>query len=275
MADLLLDPLRSGIAAHALAEVVLLALVCGPLSFWVVSFRLSFAAESLAHAMLPGLVIAALAGGALALGATGAAAVAGLLIALAARDAKLGEDTSVAIVVTGMLGLGGLLALTPESPPRLEDLLFGDPLSADTGDLVRAAVLAGLGLAALAALRQPLAAVAFDGPAARALGLRPAVVSAALLVLLAVATAVAAGGLGNLLVLAMLVAPALAVRGHVRSPLAAMAAAAAVAVAAGIAGIYVSFHLELAAGASVALALCAAALVGSLGGSRHRPATVG
>ena len=272
MIDLLLDPLRSGIAAHALAEVVLLGLVCGPLSFWVVSFRLSFAAESLAHAMLPGLVIAALAGGALALGATGAAAVAGLLIALAARDAKLGEDTSVAIVVTGMLGLGGLLALAPESPPRLEELLFGDPLSADSGDLVTAAVLAVLGLTVLAGLRQALAAVAFDGAGARALGLRPAVVSAALLGLLAVATAVAAGGLGNLLVLAMLVAPALAVRGHVRSPLAAMAAAAAVAVTAGVAGIYVSFHLELAAGASVALALCATALVGSLSGGRHRPA---
>ena len=60
LVDFLLDPLRSGIDRRALAEVVLLGAVCGALVFWVPSFRLSYPAESLAHGLLPGLVLAAL-----------------------------------------------------------------------------------------------------------------------------------------------------------------------------------------------------------------------
>ena len=69
--DPLLDPLRSGIDRRALLEVALLGAVCGALGFWVVVERLSYAAESLSHGLLPGLVLAALAGAPLLLGAVG------------------------------------------------------------------------------------------------------------------------------------------------------------------------------------------------------------
>jgi zinc/manganese transport system permease protein/manganese/iron transport system permease protein len=82
---------------------------------------------------------------------------------------------------------------------------------------------------------------------------------------------VAVQGLGSLLVLSVLVAPAVTVRHRAGSPRAAMLAGAAVAIAAGLAGLYVSHHLGSAAGASVALALCVAALLGSL----RRPAAAG
>jgi ABC-type Mn2+/Zn2+ transport system permease subunit len=59
------------------------------------------------------------------------------------------------------------------------------------------------------------------------------------------------------------VAPAAAVRGHARTPAGAALAGAAVAVAAGAIGVLLSFALGLATGASVALALCAAAVLGS------------
>ena len=247
--DFLLDPLRSGIGLRALAEVVMLGAVCGPLSFWVLSFRLSYAAESLAHGLLPGLVAAAAA-----------------LIALAARDERIGADTATAVVVSGALGLGALLALSPDAPQRLDELLFGDPLAVANGDLAAAAVLLVCGGAALVALHRPLCAVAFDGPAAGSLGLRPALVRLAALGLLAAAVAVAVQGLGNLLVVAVLVAPAVAGRRNARSPARAMARSAGVAIAAGVVGIYASFSLGSAAGASVALTLCAAAALGALAG---------
>ena len=101
----------------------------------------------------------------------------------------------------------------------------------------------------------------------------PARVRLALLLLLAAALAVAVQGLGSLLVLAVLVAPAVAVRRHARSPRAAMLAGAAVAAGAGVAGIYASHHLGTAAGASVALALCARGRCSARsGGLRHGPA---
>jgi ABC-type Mn2+/Zn2+ transport system permease subunit len=262
--DALLDPWRSGIGRRALVEVMLLGGFCGALGFWVVSFRLSYGAESLAHGLLPGLVIAAVAGAPLLLGAVGGVVVAAALVAAASRDERIGPDTAVSVVITGLLGLGALLALEPDAPPRLEELLFGNPLAADDGDLAAAVLLALAGGGILAALHRPLSLVAFDPGAAGPLGVSAPAVSLALLTLVALTVAVAVQGLGNLLVLAAVVAPALALGGRVAGPGRAMALAAALAVVAGATGIYASYHLGAAAGACVALGLCALAGAGAL-----------
>jgi ABC-type Mn2+/Zn2+ transport system permease subunit len=169
-----------------------------------------------------------------------------------------------------MLGLGALLALAPTTPPRLGELLFGDPLAATAADLAAAGALLVAGGALLAGLHRPLTATAFDEPGAAALGVRTGWVRLALAVLLALVVCVAVQGLGNLLSLAVVIAPPVAVRRHVSGPGAAMIAGALVAVAAGIAGIYASYELDTASGASVALALCAAAAIGAAAPTRLR-----
>jgi ABC-type Mn2+/Zn2+ transport system permease subunit len=261
--DFLLDPFRSGIDRRALLELALVGTFCGALGFWVVTERLTYAAESLSHGLLPGLVIAALADASLLLGAAGGAIVAAVLLAIAARDDRIGPDTGTAVAVTGLVGLGALLALEPDAPQRLDELLFGDPLAVSDGDLTAAAALLVAGGAALVALHRPLSAVAFDAPGAAAAGVRPALVHLALLGMLAAAIAVAARGLGALLVLAVLVAPPVAVSRHAGTPARAMLAGAAVAVLASVVAIEFSFHAGSAAGASVSLALCLAAAVGA------------
>ena len=261
--DFLLEPLRSGIGRRAIAEVVLLGGLCGALGFWVASLRLSYPAESLAHGMLPGLVLASLAGAPLLVGGGGGVLLAAALIALGARDPRIEADSATAVVVSGLFGLGALLALAPEAPARLEELLFGDPLGVSDADLLAAGALVLFGGGALLALHRPLCALAFDAGAARALGVRPVAVQLALMLLLAVAIAVAVQGLGSLLVLAVLVAPAAAVRRHSARPGGAILAGAAVGVLAGVAGLYGSHHLDSAAGASVALGLCLAAVAGA------------
>jgi ABC-type Mn2+/Zn2+ transport system permease subunit len=272
--DFVVDPLRSGIDRRALLELALVGAFCGALGFWVLTERLAYGAESLAHGLLPGLVLAALAGAPLLLGAAGGALVAAGLIAFAARDPRIGADTGTAVAVTGLVGLGALLALAPDSPQRLEELLFGDPLGVTDGDLAVAGVLLLLGGAALVALHRPFTALAFDAAGAAAAGLRPVLLRLVLLGLLAAAVTVAVQGLGALLVLAVLVGPPLAVRHHARSPGRAMLAGAAVAALAGLIGIEISFHAHSATGASVALTLCAAAALGSVlrrspGGARR------
>jgi ABC-type Mn2+/Zn2+ transport system permease subunit len=264
LASFLLDPLQSSIGRHALAEVMLLGALSGALGFWVVSYGLSYGAESLAHGLLPGLVAAALIGAPLLAGAFTGIAVTAVLIVIVARDRRVGTETATAVAVTGMLGLGVLMALAPATPQRLAELLFGDPLAAGTADVAAAAALALVGGLALVALNRPLAAVAFDPAGAAALGVRSTAVRVALAVLLAAAVCVAVQGLGNLLALAAVIAPPLAVRRHVSSVGAAMVAGAAVGAAAGMAGIYASYGLGIAAGAAVALALCAAAAIGTL-----------
>lgn len=267
--DFLLEPWSTGLGRRALVEVVLLGAFAGALSFWVVTFGLAYGVESLAHGLLPGLVAAALLGAPLFAGALAGAVVAAALIGAATREERVGGDAGTAVAVTGLLGLGGLLALLPGVPPRLGEILFGSPLSAGALELAAAGALAAGGSLALALLHRPLAAVAFGPDTARSLGLRPGRVVAALMLLTGVTVCISLQGLGNLLVLALLVAPAVAVRRLARSPLAAMVGGAAVASGCGVAGLYASFHLELAAGASVALALCLAAALGSVLAARR------
>ncbi len=72
----LTDPLASPIIVRALAEVLILSVACGPLGVWVLLYRDAYAAESISHGMLPGLVLAALAGIPLLFGALGGVGVA-------------------------------------------------------------------------------------------------------------------------------------------------------------------------------------------------------
>src|SRR5918992_2262566 len=50
----------SGIELRAMLELVLVGGFCGAIGFWVVAERLTYAAESLSHGLLPGLVLAGL-----------------------------------------------------------------------------------------------------------------------------------------------------------------------------------------------------------------------
>ena len=252
-----MEILRSGLLQRALLEVVVLGAACGALGVWLLHLRQAYAAESLAHAMLPGLVLASLAGAPLLLGAGGGVLVTAALIALATRDTRVGSEVAVGVAVTTAFGLGAVLALSPAVPLGLDKLLFGDLLGTGTTDLVAAGALAMLVGVALVAGHRPLTLAVFDPVAAPSLGVRPGQVELALLALLAVAVVAAVLSLGNLLVFALLVAPAAAAMRLGRSVRAQLSLAAALGSSAGLLGLVASAELDIAAGGSVALAAVA------------------
>jgi ABC-type Mn2+/Zn2+ transport system permease subunit len=253
----MLEPLQEPFMQRALAEVALVGIAGGALGCWVVFYGLSYAAESLSHSLFPGLVLASIAGVPLLFGAAPAIVLAAVAIALAARVAGVSGDTAVAVVVTTMFGLGALLALAPASPPGIEALLFGDVFGVSDGDLATAAGLVALVAVALRLLHGRLLVAGFDRGTARSLGVSPALVDAALLLLLGAAIVVAVQGLGNLLVVAVFVGPAAAARRLSDRMPAKKLLAAALAVLAGIAGLCLSYYAGTAGGASVALAIVA------------------
>jgi ABC-type Mn2+/Zn2+ transport system permease subunit len=245
-------PWQDGTLLRAFVDVALVGAVGGVLGCWIVLYGLSYGAESLAHALFPGLVAAALLGAPIVIGGAAGLIVAAVAVAAAGRVPKIGGDTAIAVVVTTMFGLGVLLALSPASPPGIGGLLFGDVLGLSDGDLLLSLVLAVVVLLALRLLHGRLLAVGFDRASAGSLGAAPAFVDAALLVLIAIAILVAVQGLGNLLVVAVLTAPAATARLLARRVVPMMAVAAALAVAAGVGGLYLSYYASTAGGASIA-----------------------
>jgi ABC-type Mn2+/Zn2+ transport system permease subunit len=260
----MLEPLQEEFMRRALAEVVLIGVAGGALGCWVVLYRLSYAAESLAHSLLPGLVVAALAGLPLIVGGVPGVVLAALAIAAAARVPGVSREVAIGVAVTTLFGLGVLLALSADSPPGIQEILFGDILGPTDADLGAAATLVATVAVGLLVLHGRLLAAGFDRDAARSLGASPGRAEAALLVLLALAIVVAVQGLGNLLVVAIFVGPAATARQLTDRIAPMIALAVCAAVLAGVGGLYLSYYAGTAAGASVALAVVALYLVSLL-----------
>jgi ABC-type Mn2+/Zn2+ transport system permease subunit len=263
--EALTDPLREQFMQRALLEISLIAIPAGVLGCWVLFYRAAYAAESLAHALFPGLVVAALAGVPLLIGGTPGIVLAAIAIAAVARVPGIERDTAVAVVVTGLFGLGALLALSPASPPGVQALLFGDILGASDTDLILAGSLAVVAVVALRLLHERLLIAGFDPGAASSLGVSPALADAAVLVLLAAVVLIAVQGLGNLLVVAVIVGPAATARLVTERLAPMMAVAVGLAFAAGVAGLYLSYYAGTAAGASIAACVVVLYLAGALG----------
>jgi ABC-type Mn2+/Zn2+ transport system permease subunit len=252
---------------RALVELLLLGAVGGSIGCWVLFYELAYSTESLAHALFPGLVGAALLGLPLLLGGAAGVLAAAVAIAMVGRAPSIGRDSGVAIVITTLFGLGVVLALSPRSPAGLEGLLFGDLLGVTRGDVAVSAALATAAIATTLLLHRPLLAVAFDRGNAAAFGARPLHVDLALLALVAAAVLVGVQALGNLLVVALLVGPASGARLVARRLPSMMVAATLLAWASGLAGLYLSYYANVAAGAAVAACTVAAFLLALAAGA--------
>src|SRR4051794_41982397 len=114
----LTDPWADPVGRRALLEVALLGVVGGALGCWIVFYNLSYSTESLAHALLPGLVLAALTGIPLILGGALGLVVAAVAIAAAARTPAGGGGTARALRGTRPLGAGAPPPLAPRHPAR-------------------------------------------------------------------------------------------------------------------------------------------------------------
>ncbi len=86
----LVEPWRLGFMQRAFLELALVGIVGGVLGCWVVFYELSYSAESLAHALFPGLVVAALIGVPLVLGGAVGVLVAAAAVAIAGGRRRSG-----------------------------------------------------------------------------------------------------------------------------------------------------------------------------------------
>jgi ABC-type Mn2+/Zn2+ transport system permease subunit len=249
------EPWSQAIVQRAFAEIALLGVVGGALGCWIVFYELSYSAESLAHAMFPGLVVAALVGAPFIAGGAAGLLVAALLITLAGRAPEIGSGAGVSVVVSSLFGLGALLALSASAPPGLNGLLFGDVLGVSDLDLALAAALAAAAGTVLWPLHRQLLVVGFDRASARALGGRPLLADGVLLVMLALAVLAGVQALGTLLVVTLLVGPAACARLLARRMAPMMALATIIALLTGAGGLYLSYYAETAGGASIAAAV--------------------
>jgi manganese/iron transport system permease protein len=255
--DHAIEPFRLGLMQRALIQVVVISAVGGAVGCFVVIRGLSFTGESLAHTVLPGVVAAYAIGAALLLGAAVLAAATVAISLLAQRDRRIAEDTAMGVAFAGLFPLGVILLALQSNPTRnLSDFLFGDVLANSRADVIGTVVISALILAGLVLLQRAALASSFDRTYAASLGYRPGLIDALLLSLVAATIVVAILAVGNVLALALLLAPAATARLLVGRLIPMMVLAGVLGALSGLVALELSYWAGLAAGSMVVL--CAA-----------------
>jgi ABC-type Mn2+/Zn2+ transport system permease subunit len=272
--SLLFEPFEAEFMRTGAAAAMLVGVLCGTVGCFVVVRGTALLAESVAHGVLPGVAVAVLATAGTSGDPDRAAVLAGALAggvataggtALILRRTRLREDTATAVMFVLMLALGVVLISRVEGfAVDLTAFLFGDVLGVPGWEVALTAALTAAVLAVLWALYRPFVLVSFDRRRAASLGVPVERTELALMLLLAVAVVVGFTVVGALLVLGLLIAPPAAAALLTRRLPAMMAVSAAIAAASGPVGLLVSWHLEVAAGASIVLVAVAAFAVTAL-----------
>lgn len=205
--ELILEPLQYDFMVRAIVVTVVAAVVCGLLSCWLVLIGWSLMGDAVAHAVLPGVVLAYVFGAPFTVGALVFGVLAVVLIGVVRGTSRVKEDAAIGIVFTTLFALGLVLVSVTPSQTDLGHIVFGNILGVSEGELIQVSVLAAVALAVLLFKRRDLTLYAFDPTHAQSLGLSPRFLGALLLGLLAVVSVVALQVVGVVLVVALLIIP--------------------------------------------------------------------
>lgn len=251
--DLLASPFSHAFMRQAFALGALVASVSAVLSCYLVLRGWSLMGDAVSHAVLPGIVLAYIAGLPLALGAFAS----GLLCATGTgwikRHTRVKEDTVMGVVFTGLFAFGLVLFSRTPSDLHLDHILFGNLLGITPAQFRQTAILSTVVLAVVLALRRTLLLASFDPAQARATGFRVRALDTVLLSLLALAIVAALQAVGVILVVAMLITPGATAFLLARRFDTMLAVAVAVAVFSTLAGVYISFFADASTAACIVL----------------------
>jgi manganese/iron transport system permease protein len=257
----LIEPLGYGFLWRGLLASLMVGVICSVLGTYMILQGMAFFGDALAHAVLPGVVLAYLLAWPLALGAL----IVGVLVALGigalSQRGEVREDTAIGIIFAGSFALGVAMLSTVRSyAVDLAHILFGDVLGVSPSDLWVTFGLGGVVLLVIILFYKEFTLLAFDPTLATVLRLPARFLRYLLLVLIAVTIVVSLQTVGIALVLAMLVTPAATAQLLTKRLPTMMVTAAAIGAFSNVTGLYLSYYLNIASGP--AMVLVATALFG-------------
>ncbi|HYN70223.1 MAG TPA: metal ABC transporter permease [Candidatus Eisenbacteria bacterium] len=252
--DAVVEPLGFAFFVRALLASTIVGLVCAVVGSYMVLRGLAFMGDALSHSAFPGVVVAYLLKVPFYLGAAVAAVGTALAIGWVARRGQLRGDTAIGVLFAGMFALGiFLFSRIPNYVGDLFGFLFGEILGIGESDLIALAILAIIVLATVGILWKELLYSTFDPLGAAASGLPVVRLDYLFLALIALTIVVSLQAVGIILVVAMLVTPAATGQLLASSFGRLVAVAIVVGIASPIVGLYLSYWLDAATGATIVL----------------------
>ena len=234
---------------------LMMSVPAGLLSCFLVLRGWSLMGDAVSHAILPGVVLAYVAGLPLIAGAF----VAGMGSALAAGwlqdNSRVKRDTVLGVVMSGMFGLGVVLHTMIPSDLHLDHILFGNMLGIGPQDLQLAAAVSMLVGGVLILKWRDVALIGFDPVQARVSGLRTRLLDYGLLAMISATVVAMLSSVGIILAVALLIAPGAIAFLLARQLSSMLVLAVVVAAASSLGGVWASFWLDSAPAPTIVLTL--------------------
>ncbi|MEA2675168.1 MAG: zinc/manganese transport system permease protein [Chloroflexota bacterium] len=207
MIDQVIHLLGYDFAQNAIAAGVVIAIVSGIVSRFVVARNMAFAVHALAELGFTGAAGAILVGVSAVVGLLAGTTITALFIGV--LGVRIRErDSVVGVVMAFGLGLGVLfLTLYPRYATEAFTILFGTITGVNRGDVVLLIAIGILTLGALAVVYRPLTFATVDPEVAEARGVPVGALAIAFLLIMAAAVAEAVQVVGVLLILTLLITP--------------------------------------------------------------------
>ena len=205
--DILLQPFTFDFMLRAIVIALLVAIPTAILSCFLVLKGWSLMGDAVAHAVLPGVILAYLLGFPYIIGAFIAGMLCAITTGFISENSRLKEDTVMGVVFSSMFAFGIVMMSKIESEVHLDHILFGDILGITETDILITGAITLFSLLFLIIKGKDLVLYIFDLQHAKAIGLPIRLLHYCLLALLSITIVSALKAVGMILVIASLIAP--------------------------------------------------------------------
>ncbi len=257
MIDTLLMPFQFGFMQYAFWIAIIVSVPTALLSCFLVLKGWALMGDAVSHAVLPGIVLAYIAGIPLIVGASTAGMLTAVATGYLTDNSRIKQDTVMGVVFSGMFGLGIVMYVGLRTNVHLDHILFGNMLGVDAEALWTAGLIS-VGVSAVLALKwRDFLLHAFDPAQARVSSLPVQVLHYGLLSILSLTIVATLSATGLILAVGLLIAPGAIAFLLVRSFQRMLFVSVIVCMASMLGGVYLSFHLDSAPAPTIVLILTA------------------
>ena len=249
----LFTPFQFAFMQNALLICVLVAVPTAMMSCFLVLRGWALMGDAVSHAVLPGIVLAYIAGLPLLLGAFASGMACALATGYLAENSRVKRDTVMGVVFSGMFAFGIVLYAWVDTDVHLDHILFGNILGVSSTDLWTAGVISAAVSLGLALFWKDLLLLSFDPAQARASGLAVSFLHYGLLAALALTIIATLTAAGLILAIGLVIAPGAIAFLVVRRFGAMLVVAVAVNIVTMVLGVYLSFWIDSAPAPTIIL----------------------
>ena len=251
--ELIYHPLTIPFVQRAILAALATGIVCALLSCFLVLKGWSLMGDAISHAVLPGIVLAYLAGIPLIIGAFTSGLFCSVATGYIKENSRIKEDTVMGIVFSGMFAFGLVLFSKVETSQHLNHILFGSVLGTSYQELIQIIAIASIVSILVIIKRRDLMLYCFDAVQAKVVGLPVKLLHYGLLSILALTIVGSLKAAGVILVIAMLIAPGITAFLLTKRFEKMLMIAVIVSAFSTVTGTLISFHLDASTSACIVI----------------------